>query len=115
MICSKQSTLNVINKVKNRTFQLVTVLLLSLIVYTTAYAQADTTLKNTLPAAGKLVNGKPVGKGWVDMLANADDWNFENTFWQLSNHILHGSMGREKEHHYSYTKKTYTDFELNVM
>ncbi|MEO8887363.1 MAG: DUF1080 domain-containing protein [Mucilaginibacter sp.] len=115
MTCSKNNAISVIKNAKRQMLQLLTVLLLPVIIYSTAYAQADTTLKNTLPAGGKMVNGKPVGKGWVDMLANVNDWNFENTFWQLSNHMLHGSIGKEKEHHYSYTKKVYTDFELNVM
>jgi hypothetical protein len=79
------------------------------------FAQQDTTLKNTLPTAGKLVQDKPVGKGWVNMLSSRDDWNLEPTYWQLQNNTLHGSMGNEKEHHYSYTKKVYGDFELNVM
>ena len=78
-------------------------------------AQQDTALKITMPKAGKLVNDKPVGKGWINLLSTADDWNFEASFWQLNNKLLHGSMGREKEHHYSYTKKKYSDFELNVM
>lgn len=94
-------------------FKLTIVLLLC--VYLPAQAQPDTTLKNTLPKTGKLVNDKPVGKGWVNLLASADDWNFENTFWQLNDNLLHGAMGYQKEHHYSYTKKAYTDFELNVM
>jgi len=80
-----------------------------------AFAQQDTTLKNTLPQAGQLVNDKPTGKGWVNLLSSADDWNFEPSFWQLQNKMLHGEMGKEKEHHYSYTKKAYADFELNVM
>lgn len=95
--------------------KLMMALLMVLTAYNAAHAQADTTLKNTLPAAGKMVNGKPAGKGWVDMLANANDWSFEDAYWKLNDHLLHGSMGREKEHHYSYTKKIYTDFELNVM
>jgi len=80
-----------------------------------ARAQSDTTLKNTLPDAGKLVDNKPVGKGWVNLLASADDWNLENNFWQLKDGVLFGKMDYQKEHHYTYTKKTYTDFELNVM
>src|SRR5216110_3354414 len=80
-----------------------------------ANAQQDTTLKNTLPASGKLVHDKPIGKGWISLLSSADNWNFEPSFWQLQNKILHGAMGKEKEHHYSYTKKLYGDFELNVM
>ncbi|MBK5270509.1 MAG: DUF1080 domain-containing protein [Bacteroidia bacterium] len=80
-----------------------------------AHSQSDTTLKNTLPAAGKMVNDKPVGKGWTNLLTSRNDWNFEDNFWQLNNNLLHGAMGKEKEHHYSYTKKSYGDFELNVM
>ncbi len=78
-------------------------------------AQQDTTLKITLPKAGELVNDKPVGKGWVNLLSSANDWNFEDSYWQFNNKLLHGSMDKEKVHHYSYTKKKYSDFELNVM
>ena len=78
-------------------------------------AQVDTTsLKQTLPKAGKMHNNKPGGKGWVNLLRSSD-WNFENNFWQFTDTGLHGAMGKEKEHHYSYTKKSYKDFELNVM
>lgn len=79
------------------------------------FAQQDTTLKNTLPKEGKLVNDKPVGKGWVNLLSSADDWTLEPSYWQISNKLMHGSMLKEKVHHYAYTKKTYGDFELNVM
>lgn len=91
------------------------ILLLIFISYHVSLAQEDTSLKNTLPQAGKLVNDKPKGKGWVNLLTTADDWNFENNFWQLENNVLKGEMPKEKEHHYSYTKKTYKDFELNVL
>jgi len=83
--------------------------------YTATYAQPDTTLKNTLPAAGKMKNNKPSGKGWTNLLDSPGDWEFEPSFWQLNNHLLHGTIGKEKEHHYGYTKKSYKDFELNVM
>jgi hypothetical protein len=86
-----------------------------LIYYTPANAQQDTTLKNTLPAAGKMVDDKPTGKGWINLLTSANSWNFENNFWRLTNNTLHGEIGKEKEHHYSYTKKSYGDFELNVL
>lgn len=78
-------------------------------------AQQDTTLKITLPKAGELVNDKPVGKGWVNLLSSANDWNFEDSYWHFNNKLLHGSMDKEKVHHYSYTKKKYSDFQLNVM
>src|SRR5215203_4647521 len=92
-----------------------TTLLLLLVIFSPVNAQQDNTLKNTLPTAGKMVRDKPVGKGWVNLLTSANDWNFENTYWQLNNNVLHGEIGNEKEHHYSYTKKSYEDFELNVM
>jgi hypothetical protein len=77
--------------------------------------QADKTLKNTLPESGKLVDDRPTGKGWINLLASVDEWNFENAYWQLNNNLLRGSIGKEKEHHYSYTKKSYRDFELTVL
>lgn len=95
--------------------KLIALLLLFIIIAPAANAQPDTSLKNTLPASGKLVNGKPTGKGWINMLSSADEWNFENSYWKFTNHLLHGEMGKEKEHHYSYTKKSYADFELNVL
>ena len=100
---------------KNDVFQLTTFFFLLVFCCFSAKAQPDTTLKNTLPPAGKMINDKPAGKGWINLLSSADDWNFENTYWQLNNNVLHGSIGKEKEHHYSYTKKSYGDFELNVM
>ena len=96
-------------------FKLTTLFLLFLIYYTPANAQQDTTLKNTLPAAGKMVDDKPTGKGWINLLTSANSWNFENNFWRLTNNTLHGEIGKEKDHHYSHTKKSYGDFELNVL
>jgi hypothetical protein len=79
-------------------------------------AQVDTTsLKRTLPKAGKMHHNKPVGKGWENLLQSPAAWNFENNYWQFTDTSFHGEMGKEKEHHYSYTKKIYKDFELNVM
>lgn len=78
-------------------------------------AQVDTSLKNTLPPAGIITDDKPSGKGWINLLKTADEWNFESNFWRLDNKVLHGEMAKEKEHHYSYTKKSYKDFEMNVM
>jgi hypothetical protein len=83
--------------------------------YLPATAQQDLTLQNTLPAAGQMKNDKPTGKGWKSLLGSASSWEFEPAYWQLNDHVFHGAMGKEKEHHYSYTKKTNTDFELNVM
>jgi len=78
-------------------------------------AQQDTSLKNTLPKEGRMDQDKPVGKGWINLLASADDWNFEEAFWNLNSGVLQGVIGKEKEHHYGYTKNSYGDFELNVL
>jgi hypothetical protein len=96
-------------------FPRLVILFLSLMIFSfSGIAQQDTTLENTLPSSGKMIHDKPVGKGWVNLLASASDWNFEDKYWQLNNNVLHGEMGKEKEHHYIYTKKSYSDFELNV-
>lgn len=105
---------NLVNSVKAYiSYRLLIPALLTILNFS-AFAQQDTTLKNTLPRSGKMVHDKPVGKGWINLLSSASNWNFEDKYWQLNNNTLHGEMGKEKEHHYSYTKKTYSDFELNV-
>ena len=82
----------------------------------TSIAQVDTlVLKKTLPKAGKMHNNKPTGKGWVNLLQSPADWNFETAYWKFTDSSFHGEMDKEKLHHYSYTKKSYKDFELNVM
>jgi hypothetical protein len=83
--------------------------------FISADAQSDTVLKNKLPSAGKLINDKPVGKGWVNLLDIPGNWNAEKEYWQFNKGILHGEANAENVHHYTWTKKSYTDFELNVM
>lgn len=93
----------------------ITVILLLTVYSMAATAQTDTLFKKTLPAAGKFIHGKPVGKGWVNLLASPENWNAEKEYWQWNNNILHGKLNGDTMHHYAWTKKTYTDFELNVM
>ena len=95
--------------------ELIIVLLIAGIHSFSVNAQPDANSKNRLPESGKLVDDKPTGKGWTNLLSSVEEWNFENTFWKLENNILRGTIGKEKEHHYSYTKKSYGDFELNVL
>ena len=77
---------------------------------------ASSTLSTaTLPKAGRLVNDKPVGNGWRDLLASLDDWNVEIQNWKLENGILHGDYNGGKLHSYGYTKKLYKNFELNAV
>lgn len=114
MTYPKQGIYQPLTQVKTISYQLIAILFLS-VVYLPARAQQDTSLNNTLPASGKLVRNKPIGKGWTNLLTSEKDWNFENQYWQLKNGVFHGTIGKEKEHHYSYTKKSYSDFELNVL
>lgn len=81
----------------------------------TAFAQRDTTAQQvTLPADGKLVNDKPIGQGWTNML-DAQRLNLQPEYWKLSNGILQGSCADQTENHYSYSKKIYSDFEANIL
>lgn len=103
-------------KIIKTNLQVLIAILLSMTCSMLLCAQQDTIqLKNTLPKSGQIVNDKPVGNGWANLLSSTDDWTFEDTYWKLSNNIMHGEIGNEKEHHYGYTKKTYNDFELNVL
>jgi hypothetical protein len=69
----------------------------------------------SLPPEGRFVAGKPVGKHWVNMLSSLDEWNADPRYWTLKDGILHGDYDGGKLHNYSYTKKNYGDFELNVI
>jgi hypothetical protein len=77
--------------------------------------QQDTTLKITLPKEGELVNGKPIGKNWNNLLVSLGDWNADKNYWKLENGSLHGDYPGGKLHNYAWTKKNFKDFELNAM
>jgi hypothetical protein len=77
--------------------------------------RADAKFVDTLPPEGRLVNGKPVGKHWKNMLKSPEGWNADPRYWSLKDGVLHGDYDGGKLHNFSYTKKTYTDFELNVV
>jgi hypothetical protein len=99
---------------KNPVIKTCVVIFLITASYAAAYARPDTTRNVSLPAAGKMVDDKPVGKGWKNLL-DTSLLNAEAQFWQLSNGVLHGECKSQPEHHYCYTKKVYKDFELNVL
>lgn len=71
-------------------------------------------LKVTLPEQGQLKEGRPIGDGWVNLLTSSDDWSVEPEHWKLSGGTLHGESKGGK-HHYAWTKKNYTDFELHAV
>jgi len=72
-------------------------------------------LQTSLPKAGRLVNDKPSGKGWTDLLVSMDDWNLEKQNWQFTDGILQGDYNGGKFHSYAYTKTLYKNFELNAV
>ncbi len=81
----------------------------------TSSVSADSSFTSTLPKAGKLINDKPVGKSWINLLTSLDGWNLEKENWKLENGILHGDYNGGKFHSYAYTKNKYKNFELNAL
>jgi hypothetical protein len=75
----------------------------------------DTLFKTNIPKAGRLMNDKPAGSGWINLIGSLDDWNLEQQNWKLDSDILHGDYNGGKLHSYGYTKTKYTNFELNVL
>ena len=76
----------------------------------------DTTaLKNTLPKQGNFDNDKPVGKGWINLLADSNNWIAEKPYWRWDSNGLHGDYNGGRYHNYAYTKTAYKDYELNVL
>ena len=70
---------------------------------------------DALPQAGKLIDDKPVGKNWINLVASLEDWNLEPSNWKLENGVLHGDYNGGKYHSYGYTNTTYANFELNAV
>jgi hypothetical protein len=80
------------------------------------FTQRDTLeLKVTLPKNGRMVNNKPVGKNWQNLLQSLNDWNADPQYWKLQNGVLHGDYNGGKLHNYAWTKKTYRNLELNAL
>lgn len=103
------------NHLKKQLFNRLAIAAICMLTYcVSAIAQQDTSLKITLPAGGKFVGDKPKGKGWIS-LVDTSLLKAEPQYWQLKNGVLHGESAKQSEHHYTFTKKNYTDFELNVL
>ncbi len=70
-----------------------------------------------LPSSGILKNGKPVGDGWIAFLQdgeNVQGGEIEKEFWTWEKGLLKGEYQGGKKHHYIYTTKEYSDFELHA-
>jgi Domain of Unknown Function (DUF1080) len=75
----------------------------------------EDSLKITLPEKGRLVNGKPIGDGWVNLLKSAAEWNMDTSAYKLSETGLHGDYFGGKYHNFAWTKKSYSNFELQAL
>ena len=73
-------------------------------------------LKVSLPEAGRLVDGKPVGKGWMNLLGSWEAWTGEADYWKLAEDgVLHGES-KGGDYHFAWTKRrNYRDFELHAV
>ncbi len=68
------------------------------------------------PAGAKLVDGKPVGEGWVSLFNGKDmtGWKFEPEYWKVEDGIMHGFTKGGPKHHFTYTEKAdYDNFEIH--
>lgn len=75
----------------------------------------EDSLKITLPKEGRLVDGKPIGKHWVNLLNSQAGWNMDTSAYTLSRGSLHGDYYGGKFHNFAWTKKVYKNFELQAL
>lgn len=75
----------------------------------------DTSLNITLPKQGRLIDDKPAGKGWVNLLSSLNDWTADKPYWELKDGVLHGDYDGGQYHNYAFTNTMYKDYELNVL
>jgi Domain of Unknown Function (DUF1080) len=75
----------------------------------------EDSLKITLPKEGRLVDGKPVGKHWVNLLNSQAGWNMDTSAYTMSRGRLHGDYYGGKFHNFAWTKKVYKNFELQAL
>ena len=73
----------------------------------------DPLLRN-LPDQGKLVENKPIGVGWVDILRKMDNWEYEKDYWNIKRGNIIGSS-EGGNHHFCWTKESYDDFEAHLV
>ena len=73
----------------------------------------DPLLRN-LPDQGKLVENKPIGVGWVDLLKKMDNWEYEKDYWNIKRGNIIGSS-EGGDHHFCWTKESYDNFEAHLV
>jgi hypothetical protein len=66
---------------------------------------------------GKLVDGKPVAKGWVSLFdgKTLKGWLYEKGYWKVQDGAIVGDKGGSTpHHHYMFSAKDYSDFEMHI-
>lgn len=68
-------------------------------------------------ADGIVKNGRPMGKGWVSLFdgKKLQGWVYEPGYWQVKDGAIVGDKkGDTPHHHYMFSAKDYSDFELHI-
>ena len=73
----------------------------------------DPLLRN-LPDQGKLVENKPIGVGWADLLKKMNNWEYEKDYWNIKRGNIIGSS-EGGDHHFCWTKESYDNFEAHLV
>jgi len=66
---------------------------------------------------GMTVKGKPVSKGWVSLFdgKSLKGWLYEKGYWKVQDGAIVGDKGGSTpHHHYMFSDKDYSDFELHI-
>jgi len=66
---------------------------------------------------GMTVKGKPVAKGWVSLFdgKSLKGWLYEKGYWKVQDGAIVGDKGGSTpHHHYMFSDKDYSDFELHI-
>lgn len=66
---------------------------------------------------GMVKNGKPTAKGWKSLFdgKTLDGWVYEKGYWEVKDGAIVGDKkGNTPHHHYMFSDKDYSDFELHI-
>lgn len=81
------------------------------------YPEAKKTIQFGDGPEGIVRNGKPTGKGWKSLFngRNLNGWVYEKGYWEVRDGAIHGDKkGNTPHHHYMFSDKDYSDFEMHV-
>ncbi len=67
-------------------------------------------------AQGMIRDGKPITKGWKSLFDGKSlrGWRGEKGYWQVKDGAIVGTQPGHPHHHYMFSEKDYSDFELHI-